>query len=89
MKMLEGMPLHSLNYLLLCPAALKKGFISSTGQLHLRNRQEFANVHVCLYSFAELAEFVKLFEKHLAMKGCIWACVIVTLMSFIDTQKWN
>lgn len=33
--------------------------------------QEFANVHVCLYSFAELAEFVKLFEKHLAMKGCI------------------
>ena len=69
--MLEGMLLHSLNYLLLCTAALKKGFISSTGQLLLGNRQECATVHVCLYSFAEPAEFVKLFEKHLAMKGCI------------------
>lgn len=71
MKMLEGILLLSLNYLLLCAAALEKGFISSTGQLHLRNRQECANVHVCLYSFAEPAELVKLFEKHLAMKGCI------------------
>lgn len=37
MKMFEDILLHCLNCLLLCTAPLKKGFISSSGQLHLRN----------------------------------------------------